>query len=242
MVVFYVGAAVATAQSKPLGSGVTHTMPLPAGTLEGDLLILAGSATTTFSCSDSRLAIHTTYDAARRLVYAGTATADLSDFVVTLDGGSFRRGLCQLAVFRCDGITGAAGTSGVSPNTGVTVPMPQVDKAKRAVAVAMNTSGVVDGVPTLPEGYTLVPPGSTTKHALRFGYWEGPRGLSPGGNVSFSGNTADWSALTLRVSPVPTVAPPARLFPRTDDLGTASARVYPTPDSQQRSNRHIGYY
>lgn len=40
----------------------------------------------------------------------------------------------------------------------------------------------------------------------------------------------------------PTVAPPCRLYPREDDLGVGSGRIYPPPRSQQRSLRRVGGY
>lgn len=42
--------------------------------------------------------------------------------------------------------------------------------------------------------------------------------------------------------PCPTVAPPARLFPRDDGLGVGGGRGFPPPKSQQRSGRRFGYY
>lgn len=42
--------------------------------------------------------------------------------------------------------------------------------------------------------------------------------------------------------PCPTVAPPARLFPRADGLGVGSGRHFPPAQSQQRSGRRFGYY
>lgn len=137
-------------------------------------------------------------------------------------------------------------TANVSAVHGTTLTAPSVNLTRDGHQACFfgATTGDPGVIPTLTPESSLTQRAETEQLKASSLVADVTLGAGASGARTATTNDVDyaWVAFSVAVAWGPTVAPPARLFPREDGLGVGGGRHFPPPKSQQRSNRRFGYY
>lgn len=102
-----------------------------------------------------------------------------------------------------------------------------------AICVQLVAAHITAGSATIPPGYTFGGQSASGSSAARFDYWNSTGDTeSPAVTAPTGPNVRNWYVWVLGVDPT-SIAPPARLHPRSDHLGFGSGRIFPPPSTQQ---------
>lgn len=212
------------------GGAGTTSLALPTGTEVGDFIVIGAIGQTVV---DARFA--KVYDPDPEAgVWTGYATT-LDPITLTAPGSPHRGVTCGAF-----GPPTLIGDQTTAEGVDLTVEVPSV-RGSAAICVQLTAAHVSSASASTPPGYTAGVQNGAGSSAARFDYWNstGP-GDSPAGTAPTAVNVRNWYLWVLGVDPA-NMAPPCRLYPRSDELGQGAGRLWPPPTTQQAGRLNSSY-